>query len=96
MEKEDSELLPGTFVQAQIEIDQDSALSLPASALQQWQGKYYLFQRINPNTFEMVEIPEPKQFNDFIYIEKSLINRQFVTKGTFQMFSVLKNTSEEE
>jgi len=96
LEKEDNKLLPGTFVQAQIQIDQDSSLTLAASALQQYQGKYYLFEHIGKGSFDMVEIAKPVQVGDWIYVESSLINRQFATKGTFQLLSSLKNTSEEE
>jgi len=96
LEKEDSKLLPGTFVQAQIQIQQDSALTIAASALQQYQGKYYLFERIDEGAFEMVEIAKPEQIEDWIYVEPSFLNRQFAVKGTFQLLSSLKNTSEEE
>lgn len=94
LEKEDSKLLPGTFVQAQIQIQQDSAFTLAASALQQWQGKYYLFEHLGKGSFEMVEIAKPEQVGDWIYVETPLLNRQFVSKGTFQLLSSLKNTAE--
>ncbi len=96
LEKEDNRLLPGTFVQAQIQIEQDASISLAASALQEWQGKSYLFERLGDGRFEMIEIAKPKQVGDWIRVDSTLLNRQFVSKGTFQLLSTLKNSAEEE
>ncbi len=96
LEKEDNRLLPGTFVQAQILIELDSALTLPSSALQQWGGKFFLFEKVGINEYEMLEIPRPLVSGDWIYADKSLLNRHFAISGTFQLLSSLKNTAEEE
>jgi len=94
--EEDAVLLPGTFVQARITINQPAALVLPVSALQVWQGKSFVFEQLDKNNFEMIEISNPIIIDTFMVIDSSLKNRRFVANGTFQLLSSLKNAAEEE
>lgn len=97
LDSEEGNLLPGIFIHAVIETGGDSAWTLPASAMQVWQGKNYLFAKgMEANQFEMMEIPDLLLKGENIVLSKKYQHQSFVTHGTFELLSYLKNEEEEE
>ncbi|WP_433763879.1 efflux RND transporter periplasmic adaptor subunit [Flavobacterium ginsenosidimutans] len=49
-------LLPGLFVNAEVEIENQKALTVPENAVVRWEGKFYVFTELGNNQFQMVEV----------------------------------------
>ncbi|MCV2487582.1 efflux RND transporter periplasmic adaptor subunit [Flavobacterium sp. SH_e] len=49
-------LLPGLFVNAEVEIENQKALTVPENAVVRWEGKFYVFTELGDNQFQMVEV----------------------------------------
>ncbi|MDX5321075.1 MAG: efflux RND transporter periplasmic adaptor subunit [Bacteroidota bacterium] len=96
LDSEQGNLLPGAFVHAEILAEGDSALSLPESAVQAWQGEWYLIEAMGDGKFKLHTMEEPEIEAGFVAIPESLKNKSFVVEGAFEILSVVKNTEEEE
>lgn len=51
-----SELLPGLFINAEVETENKKALTVPEDAVVRWQGKFYVFTDLGDNQFQMTEV----------------------------------------
>ena len=107
LDKEDEQYLPGMFIKAFIEINNNTVNALPEEAIVQSGGKHYIYifkgNRIEDNQemsdFEMIEIQ--KGVTDGLYTEVILpdtfdINaNQVVIKGSYSLISKMKLAGEE-
>ncbi|MBI4930535.1 MAG: efflux RND transporter periplasmic adaptor subunit [Bacteroidetes bacterium] len=98
-EKYDATLIPGMFMNAEIEVQSNNALVLPSEAVVSFENKQYVFIAKNNTEFEMTEIKTGNTENGFTEIvlptDKTLGNRNFVIKGAYSLLMKMKNTSEE-
>jgi len=96
-EEYDKTLVPGTYMNAEIEIKNKKALVLPEESMVRFENKYYVFTRKSGNTFEMREIVPGNTDNGFVEIlsAENLSGNEFVIKGAYSVLMSLKNTSEE-
>lgn len=96
-EEYDKSLVPGTYMNAEIEVKNNNALVLPEESVVRFENKYYVFIRRSGNHFEMKEIETGNTDNGFIEIlsAKNLAGNEFITKGAYSVLMSLKNTSEE-
>jgi cobalt-zinc-cadmium efflux system membrane fusion protein len=54
--KYDKELLPGMFMNAEINVQSNDALTVPEEAVVRWQNKNYVFTDAGNNNFELTEV----------------------------------------
>ena len=47
-------LLPGTFMNAEIETNSRASLAIPDSGVVAFEGKQYIFEEVKPKTYKMV------------------------------------------
>lgn len=97
IDKEDKQLIPGTYLKAQIETTNEQAPALPNEAIVGYEGKDFVFVQTATLTFEMVGIEKGNSENGFTTIvssEKPLNNVKIVTKGAYSLMGKLKNTEE--
>jgi membrane fusion protein, heavy metal efflux system len=96
-EEYDKSLVPGTYMNAEIEIKNNKALVLPEEAVVRYENKYYAFSRKSGNSFDMVEIETGNTENGYVEILSAgnIAAREFVTKGAYSLLMSLKNTAEE-
>ena len=96
-EEYDKTLVPGTFMNAEIEIKNKKAMVLPEESMVRFENKYYVFIRKSGSSFEMKEIEPGNTDNGFVEILSAgnLSGNEFVTKGAYSVLMSLKNTSEE-
>jgi cobalt-zinc-cadmium efflux system membrane fusion protein len=97
-EKYDKTLIPGMFMNAELEINSNNAKVLPDEALVRFENLSYAFIAKSKNTFEMVEVKLGNSENGLteILINESLQNNKFVVKGAYNLLMQLKNKEEEE
>ena len=96
-EEYDSSLLPGMFINAEVELSDNKAYTLPDEAVVRFESKQYVFVVAGKNQFKMVEVETGSSENSYteVNLPKEYLNRDFVTKGAYNLLMVLKNTEEE-
>jgi len=93
----DKSLIPGTFMNADVETNSQNGLTVPDDAIVTWEGKQYLFQEVKPKTYKMVEVKIGNSENgrtEIFNLNPNLNNKKFVTKGAYQLLMGLKNVEE--
>ena len=97
-EKYDKTLIPGMFMNAEVEINSNNAKVLPDDAIVRFENVNYAFVAKNKNTFEMVEVKLGNTENGLteVTLDESLYNNNFVMKGAYNLLMQLKNKEEEE
>lgn len=97
-EKYDAKLLPGMYMNADIELKNTAQLSIQEQAIVSFEGKEYVFVKKNSNQFEMTEVVLGASENNFVLIanEEALKNKEIVSKGAYTLLMTLKNKAEEE
>ncbi|MDX5437599.1 MAG: efflux RND transporter periplasmic adaptor subunit [Pontibacter sp.] len=100
LQEQDKTLVPGTFVNAEIEVQRQDALVLPEDAVVQFENKEFVFASRGSGTYEMVQAPTGITENGYTELNlppgSKLRDEDFVTKGAYTLLMKLKNTSEEE
>ncbi len=98
-ENYDKSLIPGMYMNAEIEVKSDSVFALPSDAIVNYENKQYVFISKGNNQFEIREVKTGNSENGFTEIilsdNQSLTNDTIVTKGAYTLLMKMKNTSEE-
>lgn len=104
LENEDTELLPGMYVNALIELDENKVNAVSVESIVMFDGKYFVYQLKEKHGddyhFEMLEVQKGVTENGYSEITFNnnieIANLQLVTKGSFSLLAKMKNTEEEE
>lgn len=96
-ESYDKALIPGTYMNAEIAINNAKANVLPEDAIVRFENKHYVFVKKSETQFEMVEVQVGNTEKGLTEIVKAenLNNQTFVVKGAYSLLMSLKNKSEE-
>jgi cobalt-zinc-cadmium efflux system membrane fusion protein len=97
-EKYDKTLIPGMFMNADLEINSNDAKVLPDEAIVRFENVNYAFIAKDKNTFEMVEVKLGNTENGLteVKMDEALYDSRFVIKGAYNLLMQLKNKAEEE
>ncbi|MDP1763686.1 MAG: efflux RND transporter periplasmic adaptor subunit [Sediminibacterium sp.] len=93
----DKTLIPGMYMNAEIEVKSSNAIVLPSDAIVSFENKQYVFITKGNNQFEMTEVKTGSTENGFteIMIDEKYANEVFVVKGAYALLMKLKNTADE-
>ena len=95
----DKTLLPGMYMNAEVEIKINNTESINEDAIVSHEGKDFIFISKGKNQFELIEIKKGSaetNFTEVITLDgKDLSGYEVVTKGAYSLLMQLKNTSEE-
>jgi cobalt-zinc-cadmium efflux system membrane fusion protein len=93
----DKTLIPGMYMNAEIEVKSSDAIALPSDAIVSFENKQYVFIAKGNNQFEMMEIKTGNTENGFteIMIDENLAKETFVFKGAYNLLMKMKNTADE-
>jgi len=96
-ENYDKTLLPGMYMNADIEIKSNDAITIPSDAVVSFEGKEYIFIVKNKNQFDMTEVKTGNAEKGFIEIleNEQFLNKIIVIKGAYTLLMTLKNKAEE-
>lgn len=98
-EQYDSSLIPGMFMNAEIETKNNTASALPEEAIVSFEGKQFVFAEKSPNDFELLEVKTGTTENSFTEIfwndAGTESTRTYVTKGAYTLLMTMKNTPDE-
>ena len=94
----DKNLYPGMYMNAEIEIKNNLANTLPEDAIVNFEGKNYIFIVIGPQKFKMVPVKTGNQENGIVEITASenLTKNNIIVKNAYILLMKLKNKNEEE
>lgn len=93
----DKTLLPGMYMNADIEVKSNHVLTLPEESVVNFEGKEYVFITEKNKEYILTEVKTGSKENGFIEIlnGEKLTQKQIVTKGAYTLLMKLKNKSEE-
>ena len=98
-EQYDKDLVPGMFMNAEIEQSNYQAYVLPEEAIVNFENGAYAFISKGNNQFDMVRVDTGVTENGQVEIKtgttNDLLKNTFVTKGAYTLLMKLKNTEEE-
>jgi cobalt-zinc-cadmium efflux system membrane fusion protein len=91
------ELIPGTYMNAEIAIKNAKASVLPDEAIVLFENKQYVFIKTDANQFKMTEVQIGSSENGFTEILQAdkISNSEFVVKGAYSLLMSLKNKVDE-
>ena len=91
--KSDDTILPGMFMNADIELAEKIVETLPDDAIVRFENKNYVFISKEKGKFEMLQVIVGDSENGFSEIRNSdiLSNQYMVTKGAYFLLMALKN-----
>jgi cobalt-zinc-cadmium efflux system membrane fusion protein len=94
----DQKLLPGMFMNAEIEITTSQSNALPEEAVVRFDNKEYVFAAKEENNFEMLEVQTGTTESGYTAIisPADLAQKKLVVKGAYSLLMALKNVNEEE
>ncbi|KHJ38224.1 nickel and cobalt resistance protein CnrB [Pedobacter glucosidilyticus] len=94
----DKSLLSGMYMNAEIEIKNHEAYTLPEDAIVNFEGKDYVFVANNKQAFNIQEVQLGVKENGYIEIKNaaSLTGKDIVNKGAYTLLMKMKNKAEEE
>ncbi|MDQ6530800.1 efflux RND transporter periplasmic adaptor subunit [Flavobacterium sp. LHD-85] len=91
------ELLPGLFVNAEVEIENQKALTVPEDAVVRWEGKFYVFTDIGDNQFQMNEIKSGVKNEGYSQITSDAISSssKVIIKNAYTLLMSAMNNDEQ-
>lgn len=94
----DKKLLPGMYMNADIELKNEAVLSVAKEAVVNFEGKEYVFIKNDDHHFEMTAVTLGTTENGFVGLlnADNLKDKELVTKGSYTLLMQLKNKPEEE
>lgn len=94
----DKTLVPGTYMNAEIEIKNNKTFTLPTDAVVRFEGKQFVYKANGNNQFDMVEVTVGESENGFTGIifrtNTDMSLADFVTKGAYSLLMMMKNKAE--
>jgi membrane fusion protein, heavy metal efflux system len=92
----DNTLLPGMYMNGEIEINRNNANTLPEDAVVSFEGKDFVFVEVGKNKFKMEEVKAGLVQSGYVQINDfgAFLDKKIVTKGAYALLMKMKNTEE--
>lgn len=92
---ENVRLYPGTYVNAEISLNNAKVDALPEESIVKWENKPFVFVKQPDQTYKLVAVELGVSTNGFIEIKTNLKGQDIVLKNAYTLLMKLKNSSEE-
>ncbi len=92
----DKSLVPGMYMNAELQFKNKKVQFLPEAAVVSFEGKDYVFVETEPRKFEMLEVNIGEVSGGKRAVNTDLKDRKIAVKGAYSLLMKLKNTSEED
>ena len=96
----DKTLVPGMYMNAELELQKENVLAVPEDAVVRYNNKQYIFVASSSKTYEMKEVVTGSTQDGFTAIADAkgldLANATVVLKNAYTLLMKLKNAGEEE
>ncbi len=92
----DKTLIPGMYMNAEIEVSSSPVDTLPEASVVNFDGKNYVFIDLGSNKYQMAEVSTGAETNGAIEIKNidQLKDKKIVTSGAYTLLMSLKNVEE--
>ena len=92
----DSSLLPGLFINAEAEFENEKVLTVPEDAVVRWQGEFFVFSHTGNNNYKMIAVVPGTTNDGYRQIKSALINSssKIVTKNAYTLLMTFMNSAE--
>ncbi len=89
----DNSLIPGLFINAEAEFENEKAITVPEDAVVRWQGKFFVFALSGNNQYKMVAVEPGTTTDGFRQIKSSAIDKssKIVTKNAYTLLMTFMN-----
>lgn len=94
-EKYDKRLLPGMFMNAEIELNNANVPAVPADAIVKWENKNYIFIAEGKDKFVMMPVETGTASGAYIEIKTAIDGKQIVSKNAYTLLMKMKNGNDE-
>ena len=96
-EKYDKTLLPGMYMNADVEVKTNNTFSISEDAIVNFEGLDYVFVAKDKLQFQMVKVEVGSKENGFIEVKNNrvLLDKQIVINGAYTLLMKMKNKSED-
>ncbi|MGO4288172.1 efflux RND transporter periplasmic adaptor subunit [Chitinophaga sp. RAB17] len=94
-EKYDRRLLPGMFMNAEIELQNANVTAVPDDAVVKWENKHYIFVSAGNDKFIMTPVETGTSNGGFTEIKSNIGNKEVVTRNAYTLLMKMKNGGEE-
>ena len=98
-EQYDKILIPGMFMNAEIEVQSNNAFVISTDAIVRFEGKQFVFTQTENKKYQMQEVTTSNSANGFTQISFlenfNPTEKTFVTKGAYTLLMKMKNAEEE-
>ena len=93
----DARLIPGMYMNAEIEIPETKNLALPYECIVSFEGKHFVFKQKDTANFEMIAVEVGSSGDGFTEIlnADNLKNSKIVQQGAYTLLMAMKNEGEE-
>jgi membrane fusion protein, heavy metal efflux system len=93
----DKSLVPGMYMNADIEIQNNNAYALPEEAVVRFENNQYIFLADKEGTYSIQEVKTGSTENGFIEIieGEKLVDKNIIIKGAYTLLMTMKNKVEE-
>ena len=90
-------LVPGTFINGEVSVNNKKALTVPEEAVVRWENRFYVFTDSGNGKFEMTEVKPGVVSKGIQQIEAAGISAgtRVVIKNAYSLLMKIKNTEEE-
>lgn len=89
----DNTLIPGLFINAEAEFENEKAMTVPEDAVVRWQGKFFVFAVSGDNQYKMVAVEPGTVTDGFRQIKSSAIDTssKIVIKNAYTLLMTFMN-----
>ena len=98
-DRHDPALLPGMYMNAEIEVVEEDALAVLESAVVRWENRHFVFVQKSPGDFELTEVETGASSGGFVRIlpkgNANLESADLALENAYALLMKMKNTAEE-
>lgn len=94
-DKYDKSLVPGMYMNAEVQLKNTLTETLPDEAIVNFENKDLVFVETKLNTYKLIPVEIGRKALGFSEIKTDLSNQKVVTKGAYSLLMKLKNTEED-
>ncbi|RXM44532.1 efflux RND transporter periplasmic adaptor subunit [Flavobacterium sp. YO64] len=93
----DNALIPGLFINAEAEFENEKAITVPEDAVVRWQGKFFVFALSGNNQYKMAAVEPGTTTDGFRQIKSSAIDKssKIVIKNAYTLLMTFMNGGDE-
>ncbi|QIL42294.1 efflux RND transporter periplasmic adaptor subunit [Pedobacter sp. HDW13] len=95
LENFDQNLLPGTFLNAAIQLNGANVQAVPDDAIVKWENQYYVFAQTAKGQFKMIGVETGATLAGYTAIKPKSALQNIVVKNAYAVLMKLKNSGEE-